>query len=55
MKDSASLPATRMNDHIAIVASVPNDATITDPVTYMKNIILIEGEFTSKIQSVIRN
>jgi len=43
------------NNHIAIVASVPDDPeNISDPQVFMDQIILIEGEFTNKIQSVIK-
>jgi hypothetical protein len=42
-------------DHIAIVAKIPdNSYSINDPATYMDQMILIEGEYTSKIQSVIK-
>jgi hypothetical protein len=37
------------------VASVPDDPeNISDPQVFMDQIILIEGEFTNKIQSVIK-
>ena len=41
--------------HIAVVARVPdNPYSISDPITYMNQMILIEGEYTNKIQSVIK-
>ena len=54
VKDSASLAETKMNDHIAIVAYVPDDPSITDPADFMSKIMLIEAEYTNKIQSVIK-
>ena len=43
-----------MREHIAIVAFVPNDPAITDPLVFLDQMTLIEGEFTNKIQSVIK-
>lgn len=42
------------NDHIAIVAYVPPNAAELTVDELMNQIILIEGEFTNKIQSVIK-
>jgi hypothetical protein len=53
MKESKSFPG-KWDGHIAIVASIPTDASITDPIAYMDQMILIEGEYTNKIQSVIK-
>jgi hypothetical protein len=61
VKDSINGPGTtgdqddECDNHIAIVASVPGDPyAVSDPVDYMNQIILIEAEFTNKIQSVIK-
>jgi hypothetical protein len=41
--------------HIAIIAKLPDDSySITDPVIYMSQMILIEAEYVSKVQSVIK-
>lgn len=48
-QQSATTPS-----HIAIVAYVPSDPSITDSTTFMSQMILIEGEYTNKIQSVIK-
>jgi hypothetical protein len=41
--------------HIAVIAYVPpNIDTYVDPLALMNDIILIEGEYTNKIQSVIK-
>ncbi len=43
-----------MREHIAVIAFVPSDSTITDLMVFINQMILIEGEFTNKIQSVIK-
>jgi hypothetical protein len=57
VKDTSSDADTTgdaQRDHIAIVAYVPPNAYELDAATLMSQIILIEGEFTNKIQSVIK-
>ncbi|MBU1081945.1 MAG: hypothetical protein KKB59_15790 [Spirochaetes bacterium] len=54
VKDSTTLPEAETDDHIAIVAYVPPNACELSATDLMSQIILIEGEFTNKIQSVIK-
>jgi len=54
VKDSATVQEEVTNDHIAIIAYVPPNAYELDAATLMEQIILIEGEYTNKIQSVIK-
>jgi len=56
VKDSASESdiSDEKKDHIAIVAWVPANATELSDTDLMNQIVLIEGEFTNRIQSVIK-
>ena len=55
VKDSTTNADGLWDDHIAIVASVPeNPEIIQDIYTYLKSIILIEAEYTNRIQSVVK-
>lgn len=57
VKDSTSSPdpsGDNMREHIAIVAYVPPNAAELSVTDLMDQIILIEGEYTNKIQSVIK-
>jgi hypothetical protein len=46
---------TLWSDHIAIIAFVPSDPTITDPTAFMSQIAIIEAEFNGKTQNVEKN
>ncbi len=55
VKDSTNDDDSEMANHIAMVASVPdNTENITDAEEYMEKIILIESTFGACIQSVIK-
>jgi hypothetical protein len=54
VKQSNTSNQDDFNAHIAIVMSLPNDDMITDSLIFMNKMVLIEAEFNSKIQSVIK-
>jgi len=56
VKESSIVPDNGIKRaHIAIIAKVPDDPySITDPLTFMNGMILIEAEYTNKVQSVIK-
>jgi len=51
---NANIQAGVTPDHIAIVASVPENADKLSIADLMNGMVLIEAEYTNKIQSVIK-